>query len=223
MVRATSACDRGLLITRTLLNQDLVNHYGVSSCVRNEPMVCSVCRNDNPVLSSFMTCHMVCNKSNTTGPTSGIRLARSLVFYVMYCRYFFVNFLLVIVLSILRFTDPGYPIGNFKLYRSSYCYLPHVWEKKYVYTSLGLLNSLRILLHAVVNQGLLFLFTIFRFNTKDWGCCTIRRNCQHRVHKIKENKTKPQHVVSPKAFLSTSSYTYVQNGEIIDNLLMSVL
>jgi len=32
---------------------------------------CSVCRKHNQVLSSFMTCHWVCIKSNTTGTTSG--------------------------------------------------------------------------------------------------------------------------------------------------------
>jgi len=32
---------------------------------------CSVCRNHNPVLSSFMTYHPVCNKSNRTGATLG--------------------------------------------------------------------------------------------------------------------------------------------------------
>jgi hypothetical protein len=32
---------------------------------------CSVRRNHNPVLSSFMTYHRVCNKSNRTGATRG--------------------------------------------------------------------------------------------------------------------------------------------------------
>jgi hypothetical protein len=31
------------------------------------PPICSVCRNHTTVLSAFMTCHRVCNKSNTTG------------------------------------------------------------------------------------------------------------------------------------------------------------
>ena len=31
----------------------------------------TVCRNHNPVISSFMTYHLICNKSNTTGATSG--------------------------------------------------------------------------------------------------------------------------------------------------------
>ena len=33
--------------------------------------ICSVCRNQKPVLFLFMTYHRVCNKSNTTGVTSG--------------------------------------------------------------------------------------------------------------------------------------------------------
>jgi hypothetical protein len=60
------------------------------------------------VISSFMTYYRVCNKSNTTGVTSGtgadylseqldsttvlseVRVARSLVFYVVFCRSLFV-------------------------------------------------------------------------------------------------------------------------------------
>ena len=35
------------------------------------PRICSVCRNHNPVLSSIITYHLVCNKNNTTGATTG--------------------------------------------------------------------------------------------------------------------------------------------------------
>ncbi len=89
LIRYSSACgsyhdfiDRELLLTRKLLNQvfqviklkpsvrkfygrhhDLVNRYRVSV----SQMICSVCYNHCPVLSSFMTYHRVCNKSNTTG------------------------------------------------------------------------------------------------------------------------------------------------------------
>ena len=35
------------------------------------PRMCSFCRNHNPVLSSFMTYHRVCNNRNTTGATCG--------------------------------------------------------------------------------------------------------------------------------------------------------
>ena len=43
------------------------------------PRICSVRRNHNPVLSSFVTCHWVCNKSNTTGAT---RRAGTICLYV---------------------------------------------------------------------------------------------------------------------------------------------
>ena len=72
-----------------------------------------VCRNHNPVLSSFITYHpgLLCDKSITTGVIcgagtanssgapefipclSGVRVARSFVFCVMFCKSWpFVNF-----------------------------------------------------------------------------------------------------------------------------------
>jgi len=86
------------------------------------PRICSIYRIYKPVLSSFMTYHLLCNKSNTTGVASGawtaylsegpestsdfsgIRVAQSLVFCVMFCRLSFILllfFLLVNVLSVL--------------------------------------------------------------------------------------------------------------------------
>ena len=60
----------------------------------------------------------VCNKSNTTGVTCGVRVARSLVDCVMFCRSLFVLFLLAIVLSVLlRFTPFDYPFGILDLHR----------------------------------------------------------------------------------------------------------
>ena len=68
----------------------------------------SVCRIHNPVLSSFMTYHRICNKSNTTDATSGagtvhssgapnftpgfsgVHVAHSLVFCVLFCRLLFI-------------------------------------------------------------------------------------------------------------------------------------
>ena len=35
------------------------------------PRICSVCRNNNPVLDSFITYYRVCNKSNTMSATCG--------------------------------------------------------------------------------------------------------------------------------------------------------
>ena len=68
----------------------------------------SICRNHHPVLSLFLTYQQVHNKSNATGAMcgagttnpsgppatapifSGLRVARSLVFYAMFCRSLFV-------------------------------------------------------------------------------------------------------------------------------------
>jgi hypothetical protein len=93
------------------------------------PRICSACRVHNPVLSSFMTYHRVCNKCNTTDvkcgigtayPSgapeftpgfNGVRVARSLVFCLMFCRLLFV--LLATVLSVLRFTASNYTFGIF--------------------------------------------------------------------------------------------------------------
>ena len=43
--------------------------------------ICSVCRNHNPVLSSFMTYYRVCKKRNTTGVTCGAGTAYPFVAY----------------------------------------------------------------------------------------------------------------------------------------------
>jgi hypothetical protein len=47
---------------------------------------------------------------------SEVRVARSLVFCVVFCRSLFVRFLLTIVLSFPRFTDSDYKFGIFKLF-----------------------------------------------------------------------------------------------------------
>jgi len=52
-----------------------------------------------------------------TAGFSGVRVAGSLVFSVMFCISLFVLFLLVFVLSvILGFTASDYPFGIFKLF-----------------------------------------------------------------------------------------------------------
>jgi hypothetical protein len=62
----------------------LINRYGYLchkwSCIY------SICRTHNPDLSSFMTYHRDCNKSNTTWGS----VVRSLVFCVIFCRSLFV-------------------------------------------------------------------------------------------------------------------------------------
>ena len=78
-----------------------------------------VCRSHNPILSSFMTYHRVCNKSNTTDATcgagtayssraheftpviTGVGVAQSLDFSVVFCRSLFV--LLSFVFLLLYF------------------------------------------------------------------------------------------------------------------------
>ena len=78
--------------------------------------------------------HRVCNYSNTTGAASRagtyyplgatqfstvisrVRVARFLGFSVVFCWSVFDTFLLVIALSILRFTASYYSIGIFKLF-----------------------------------------------------------------------------------------------------------
>jgi hypothetical protein len=95
LIRYSRACgfyqdflDRVLLLTSKLLkngfllvklksslrkfygrHHDLVNRYGVF--VSQMTTICSVCRIHYPVLSSFLTYHPECNKSNTMGDSCG--------------------------------------------------------------------------------------------------------------------------------------------------------
>ena len=62
------------------------------------PLTCSVCPNRNPGLFSFMTYHRFCNKSKnvdqellTLLTIGGVRIARSLDFFVVFCRSLFVH------------------------------------------------------------------------------------------------------------------------------------
>jgi hypothetical protein len=57
---------------------------------------------------------------------SGVRVTRSLVLCVIFCRSFFV--LLAIVLFVLRFTDSDYPIGIFKIFLSEDKWLGCVYK-----------------------------------------------------------------------------------------------
>jgi len=79
-----------------------------SICDTNDHRYALFSGNHNQVLSSFTTYHRVGNKSNTTAATCGektaypfgppefttdfqwVRVARSLVFYVLFCRLLFV-------------------------------------------------------------------------------------------------------------------------------------
>ena len=102
-------------------------------------LVCSVCRNHNPIFSSFiMIYHRICQKSNTLCSVSrveqelltlpqhmssppvlcAVRVAQSLVFCVMFCRSLsicLVRFLLVIVCPFCCKVS-GYPFGIFSFF-----------------------------------------------------------------------------------------------------------
>ena len=100
------------------------------------PQKCSVCRNHNSVLSSFMTYHRVYSTTSavcgagTSYPkvvpvfTHGIRgvsVERTLVFCTIFCRSLFVLSHLDIELIVVRFTDSGYHFGIFKLFLNLVC------------------------------------------------------------------------------------------------------
>ena len=85
-------------------------------------MVYSNCGKHFPLLSSFMTYHRVCNKSNTTGAT-GFQWGSCYSIFSFMCNVLqivvcpFVLFLLAIVLSVLlQFTDFDYPFGIFNIF-----------------------------------------------------------------------------------------------------------
>jgi hypothetical protein len=101
--------------------------------------ICSVCRNHNPVLSSFMTFHRICNQRNTTDATYGsgtaylfrwylssslvfsaILVARSLVF-CMFCRLLYVLLSFFFwPLDCLSFTASDDPFWYLQTFRNSY-------------------------------------------------------------------------------------------------------
>jgi hypothetical protein len=159
-VYCRSACDfchdfidRGLLLQGSCCTKDSKwlswSHYSESITIgtmnlltvaeylcHKRPQICSICRNHNPVLPSFITYHRCCNKSNRTGETSGAGTAYrsearasppvisghlvvwSIVFCALFCRslivflFFFPN-----VLSVLfRITSSDYPFGILKLF-----------------------------------------------------------------------------------------------------------
>jgi hypothetical protein len=89
----------------------------------------SVYRNDNAILSLFLTNHIFCSKSNTTSvlcgtgtvyPSgepeftplfSGVRVARALMFCVMFCISFISP-----LSALLRLTAADYLFGILKLF-----------------------------------------------------------------------------------------------------------
>ena len=102
--------------------------------------ICSVWCNHNTILYLFMTYNQVSNKGNTTVVSSwteianhfgafeftsvfcGVSMAQTLVFCVELYRSLFVLFLLVIALSVLRFTTSNYPFDIFKRLKNGIIY-----------------------------------------------------------------------------------------------------
>jgi hypothetical protein len=83
------------------------------------------------VVHSKAVCYRFCNNSSTTGVTGGaetpypsgvhpnfrgVKVTRSLIFYVAFSKSLFVLFLLVIVLSVLQSTASDYAFGILKLF-----------------------------------------------------------------------------------------------------------
>ena len=106
------------------LHHDMVNV--MEYLCHKWPRICSVCRNHNPVISTFVTRAtrraphleqelLILPELLSSPPVfSGVHNARSLVFCVMFCRSSFVLYLLAIVLSVLlRFTASDYSFGIF--------------------------------------------------------------------------------------------------------------
>ena len=68
-----------------------------------------------PLVSSNSSCH---EHPSSPPVFSGVRVSRSLIFYVVFCRSLCLLFLLAIALSVLRFTASQYPFqvsSNFSL------------------------------------------------------------------------------------------------------------
>jgi hypothetical protein len=88
------------------------------------PWICSVCRNHNSALSSLMTYHSVCNKSNT----NEVRVAQSLFFWVLFCRSLFVLWILYCLLQFLInfWYIQTFPCGAFYCSNVLYLYITYI-------------------------------------------------------------------------------------------------
>ena len=62
-------------------------------------------------MSNTFNIKTICIDSNTITSLSGVRVARSLVFCVVFNRSLSVLFLVAIMLSVRRFTDSDYDVG----------------------------------------------------------------------------------------------------------------
>ena len=87
LLRYSSACGSGfryldvldgeLLLPRKLLNQVflLVTFTATEYLCHKWPRICSTCRKHFSVISAFIFCHRLCNKSNAAGVISGYVLS----------------------------------------------------------------------------------------------------------------------------------------------------
>ena len=142
------------------------------------PRICSVCRNDNPLLSSFMTyitgyVTRVTRHVPLTLPEhlsspmvfSVVRVAPSFVFYVVFCILLFVSssfFPLVIVLSArLRFTISDYSLGMFKLPKRNKILFWYMWSNTLFH-------------YAVFNRVVIFKEIMFLYVLSSVWWCPLR-------------------------------------------------
>lgn len=70
------SCQVQVIASSSLHHHSLIGRYGVYMYMSQiTTTICSVCRNHNLALSPFITHHLVCEKSNTTGTTCGAGIA----------------------------------------------------------------------------------------------------------------------------------------------------
>ena len=141
LIRYSRACrsyqdflDRGLLLTRKLLNQgfllvklkslprklysrnhDLVDRYGISVSY-----LCSTFPDPFLIhdLSQVLELDQHDGCLNLSPVLSGIRVTLIFSFMCMFCRSFFVLFLVIVLSVLLRYTDSDCSFGIFKLFLS---------------------------------------------------------------------------------------------------------
>ena len=74
----------------------------------------------------------------------GVYGAQYLIFCVVFCRSLFVLFLLLIVFSVLRFTDSDYSFGIFKLFLHLFALIKWIyliWQLFYLFCSSIVVNT----------------------------------------------------------------------------------
>jgi len=149
-----------------------------------------VCRNHNPILSSFMTYNLICNKNNTMDTNMWSRNCLSfgslnsslflcgLCFCVMFCRSLYVCpfrlFRFAMVLSHLRFTVSDCLFGIFKFLFDSCSSISHVcYHITYISTGVRLCvmyvkqshgTSISFLYHLQKNKANTIYCYLFRLN-----------------------------------------------------------